>query len=86
MTDPEDMQNAVEELDSEVERLRDDLTLSKQATDRHCKELADAIKYSLSRDGLCLIEVIIDRDDCSKELLEWGSRVSSNNGRPPRVL
>ncbi|MEQ9618754.1 MAG: thiamine pyrophosphate-binding protein [Deltaproteobacteria bacterium] len=49
-------------------------------------ELADAIKHASSHDGFCLIEVIIDRDDCSKELLEWGSRVSSNNGRPPRVL
>jgi pyruvate decarboxylase len=46
-------------------------------------ELDEAVKKALSHDGLCLIEVIIDRDDCSKELLEWGSRVSSNNGRPP---
>jgi hypothetical protein len=26
--------------------------------------------------------VIKERDDCSEELLEWGSRVSANNGRP----
>jgi TPP-dependent 2-oxoacid decarboxylase len=46
-------------------------------------ELDDAVKKALAHDGLSLIEVIIDRDDCSKELLEWGSRVSANNGRPP---
>jgi pyruvate decarboxylase len=46
-------------------------------------ELQESIKKALSNDGLSLIEVMIDRDDCSKELLEWGSRVSANNGRPP---
>ncbi len=46
-------------------------------------ELDEAVKKALSHDGLSLIEVIIDRDDCSKELLEWGSSVSANNGRAP---
>ena len=46
-------------------------------------DLDAAIEKALSHDGLSLIEVIVDRDDCSKELLEWGSRVSANNGRPP---
>jgi pyruvate decarboxylase len=46
-------------------------------------ELDKAVKQALSHKGLSLIEVMIDRDDCSKELLEWGSRVSANNGRPP---
>jgi len=50
-------------------------------------ELQEAIKTALAhKGGPSLIEVILDRDDCSKELLEWGSRVSANNGRPPRVL
>lgn len=50
-------------------------------------ELESAIKTALSnKKGPSLIEVILDRDDCSKELLEWGSRVAANNGRPPRVL
>jgi hypothetical protein len=31
-----------------------------------------------------LIEVAIDRDDCSKNLLVWGGHVAKNNGRPPR--
>ena len=47
-------------------------------------ELDEAISEARRRDGLCLIEVQIDRDDCSRELLEWGSRVAKNNGRPPR--
>ncbi|KAL4428395.1 hypothetical protein ABPG75_002484 [Micractinium tetrahymenae] len=34
-------------------------------------------------DKLCFIECIIHRDDCSAELLEWGSRVSAANSRPP---
>ncbi|KAI3428523.1 hypothetical protein D9Q98_007346 [Chlorella vulgaris] len=34
-------------------------------------------------DKLCFIECMIHRDDCSKELLEWGARVSAANSRPP---
>ncbi|KVH94118.1 Thiamine pyrophosphate enzyme, N-terminal TPP-binding domain-containing protein [Cynara cardunculus var. scolymus] len=34
-------------------------------------------------DHLCFIEVIVHKDDTSKELLEWGSRVCSANARPP---
>ena len=49
--------------------------------------LEEAIKKALAhKGGPSLIEVLLDRDDCSKELLEWGSRVSANNGRPPRML
>jgi len=43
----------------------------------------EAIKKALSHDGLSLIEVMLDRDDCSKDLLEWGARVAANNSRPP---
>jgi TPP-dependent 2-oxoacid decarboxylase len=35
------------------------------------------------KDSLCFIEVFVHKDDTSKELLEWGSRVSAANGRPP---
>jgi len=50
-------------------------------------ELQNAIEKALSHNGgPSLIEVVLDRDDCSKELLEWGSRVSANNGRPPKNL
>lgn len=48
-------------------------------------ELDDAIAKALAHDGLSLIEVQIDRDDCSKNLLEWGGHVAKNNGRPPRM-
>ena len=37
-------------------------------------------------DGLALIEVMIDRDDCSKDLLEWGRHVAANNGLPSSDL
>jgi pyruvate decarboxylase len=49
-------------------------------------ELDKALMKALTHDGVSLIEVVIDRDDCSKELLEWGSHVAANNGRPPRNL
>ena len=49
------------------------------------KELDAAIETALTHDGLSLIEVIIDRDDCNKNLLRWGNRVARNNGRPPRI-
>ena len=35
------------------------------------------------KDSLCFIEVFVHKDDTSKELLEWGSRVAAANGRPP---
>jgi pyruvate decarboxylase len=49
------------------------------------EDLARAIKVASEeeKDSLCFIEVFIHRDDCSKELLEWGSRVATANSRPP---
>lgn len=49
------------------------------------RELSEAIESALQHDGLALIEVQIDRDDCSKNLLQWGGHVAKNNGRPPRI-
>lgn len=49
-------------------------------------ELAAALSKALTHDGLSLIEVHVDRDDCSENLLEWGGHVAKNNGRPPRHL
>ena len=48
------------------------------------EELIDAIEMAMGekKDCLCFIEVIVHKDDTSKELLEWGSRVSSANSRP----
>ncbi|KAJ7545532.1 hypothetical protein O6H91_09G123700 [Diphasiastrum complanatum] len=49
------------------------------------KELVHAIKTSQDeqKDSLCFIECILHKDDTSSELLEWGSRVSAANSRPP---
>ncbi|CAO2174707.1 unnamed protein product [Urochloa humidicola] len=49
------------------------------------EELKEALKETLGpkKDCLCFIEVIVHKDDTSKELLEWGSRVSAANSRPP---
>jgi TPP-dependent 2-oxoacid decarboxylase len=47
-------------------------------------EFAAAMRRALAHDGPCLIEVPIDRHDCSQELREWGSRVARANGRAPR--
>jgi len=53
---------------------------------RTAEELIDAIANATTgayKDSLCFIEVIVHKDDTSKELLEWGSRVSAANSRPP---
>lgn len=49
------------------------------------EELKEAIATATGakKDCLCFIEVIVHKDDTSKELLEWGSRVSAANSRPP---
>lgn len=49
-------------------------------------ELNNAIEKAKSHDGLALIEVMIDRNDCNKNLLSWGSRVAECNRRKPKVL
>ncbi len=46
-------------------------------------ELKEAIAQALAFDGLCFIEVLIDRDDCNKNLLKWGSYVAMANGEAP---
>jgi TPP-dependent 2-oxoacid decarboxylase len=48
-------------------------------------QLDAAIAGALEHDGLSLIEVVIDRDDCSKDLLEWGRHVAARSSRPPRT-
>ncbi|KAG7027885.1 Pyruvate decarboxylase 1 [Cucurbita argyrosperma subsp. argyrosperma] len=49
------------------------------------EELVEAIEIATGdkKDCLCFIEVFAHKDDTSKELLEWGSRVSAANSRPP---
>ncbi|GHO46100.1 alpha-keto acid decarboxylase family protein [Ktedonospora formicarum] len=49
------------------------------------KELADAIKKARKhRGGPVLIECQIAHDDCSPQLLKWGTKVAVANERPPR--
>ena len=51
------------------------------------KELADAIKQARShKGGPVLIECQIAHDDCSPELLKWGTKVALANGRSPRQV
>lgn len=49
------------------------------------EQLVEAIETATGpkKDCFCFIEVIVHKDDTSKELLEWGSRVSAANSRPP---
>jgi pyruvate decarboxylase len=49
-------------------------------------EFAAALSAALSAEHaqhLAFIEVVIDTDDVSKELLEFGARVAAANSRPP---
>jgi indolepyruvate decarboxylase len=47
-------------------------------------EMAGAIEAAVANhDGRTLIECIIDRDDCSPELISWGRLVARANARPP---
>ncbi|KAF8402611.1 hypothetical protein HHK36_010700 [Tetracentron sinense] len=49
------------------------------------EELIEAIETAMgAKDCLCFIEVIVHKDDTSKELLEWGAKVSAASGRPPK--
>lgn len=46
-------------------------------------ELAAAIETAMAHSGgPVMIECTIDRDDCTRQLLEWGSRVAVANARP----
>ena len=46
-------------------------------------ELKAALAKAVQHTGVSLIEVIIDKNDCNKNLLKWGSRVSAFNNKPP---
>ena len=48
-------------------------------------ELANAIEVALTNhEGPTLVECVIDRDDCSADLISWGRQVAIANARPPR--
>ncbi|MDH2428985.1 thiamine pyrophosphate-binding protein [Sphaerisporangium sp. TRM90804] len=47
-------------------------------------ELASAVERARGhRGGPVLVECRIEHDDCSRQLLEWGSKVAEANARPP---
>jgi len=46
-------------------------------------ELKTAVAECQAFDGLCFIEVFVDKDDCNKNLLKWGSYVGTTNSEPP---
>lgn len=48
------------------------------------QELLEVMKQLPNLDCLCFIEVILDKDDCNKNLLDWGARVANYNSRAPR--
>ncbi|XP_023518080.1 pyruvate decarboxylase 1-like [Cucurbita pepo subsp. pepo] len=51
------------------------------------EELVNAIEIAMGdrNDCLCFIEVIVHRDDTSKELLEFGNKLVACSTRPPRL-
>lgn len=49
-------------------------------------ELKEAIVAALAnQDGPTLIECVIDRDDCTADLISWGRQVAAANARPPQA-
>jgi TPP-dependent 2-oxoacid decarboxylase len=46
-------------------------------------ELIQAIRKAEKFKGLSFIEVILDREDCNKNLLAWGTAVANYNSSPP---
>ena len=46
-------------------------------------QLSEALKKVENFDGVALIELCIGRDDCTANLLTWGSKVAHSNGRAP---
>lgn len=48
------------------------------------QELIDIMPIIASESCLSLVEVILDKNDCNKNLLDWGARVATYNSRPPK--
>lgn len=53
-------------------------------TVRTAGELKKAIEKAEKTNALCFIEIMLDKTDCNKNLLAWGSRVAAYNARLPR--
>ena len=61
------------------------LYTAKVRTENDLKSVIEDVKSERYADHLCFVEVFLDKDDCSRELLEWGNLVATNNGKPPAV-
>lgn len=48
------------------------------------QELVNVMLELPKLDCLCFVEVILDKNDCNKNLLDWGARVAVYNARTPR--
>lgn len=51
------------------------------------KDLDEALSVigSEHKDKLCFVEVKLNPNDCSRELLEWGARIAKYNARTPEI-
>ena len=47
--------------------------------------LRAALEECRVREGLCVVEVALARDDCNEELTEWAQSLHPSASRPPRV-
>ena len=55
-------------------------------TEDELKAQLDEISQKELQDHLCFIEICLDPEDCSKELLEFGARLGPYNARPPKPV
>ena len=49
------------------------------------EELRLALEEAGRRDMLCVVEVVLEKDDCNPELKEWAKSLHPSASRPPRV-
>lgn len=55
-------------------------------TEDELKAQLDNLSQKELQDHLCFIEICLDPEDCSKELLEFGARLGPYNARPPKPV
>lgn len=61
-----------------------ELFTTRVRTEAELLEALDHVNAPENAKALCFIEVVLHKDDCSRELLEFGALVSSANGRAPQ--
>ena len=55
-------------------------------TEDELKEQLQQMASEKLADHCCFIEICLEPDDCSKELLEFGKRLGPYNARPPKPV